>query len=249
MQRFVGKAVVVTGGSGGIGSALVQRFVSEGAFVYSLDLPTSPAPPSLPSSLAIPCDVSSLPSVTSAMRTILAHSHGKCHVLVNNAAAFVLKSCEDTTEADWDRTLAVNIKGYSNMMAAALPAMKAGGGGAIVNISSVSAFYLQKNFVPYSTSKAAQLHLTRLVARDEGPHGVRVNAVCPGFIFTDLTRKHAMGVGRSVEEVRDEMAADTILKRMGRPEEVCGAVAFLASEEASFITGTTLVVDGGTYPR
>lgn len=198
----------------------------------------------------LPCDASSREAAGAAMARAaqLAGGTGPT-VLVNNHAAFVFKRVEAATGADWDHVLGVNVKGYANTIASVLPFMKAAGGGSIVNVSSVSAWFLQGGFVPYSTSKAAQLHLTRLVAFDEGAHNIRVNAVAPGFIFTEGTRKHAAGVGQSVEAVCSEMAAQTILKRMGQPAEVAAAVAFLASEEASFITGTTLTVDGGTYPR
>lgn len=259
--RFLRKTVLVTGGCGGIGSAIVARFFVEGAIVFSLDtqsttpewaamLQSLPAPhKDQPLPRVLTCDVSSRAAAESVVAEAAALAPAPPTVLVNNHAAFVFKGVEAASDADWDRVLSCNVKGYANTIAAALPHMKRAGGGSIVNVSSVSAWFVQGGFVPYSTSKAAQLHLTRLIAHDEGKHNVRVNAVAPGFIFTEGTKKHAAGVGQTVQQVCAEMAADTIIKRMGKPAEVASAVAFLASDEASFITGTTLSVDGGTYPR
>lgn len=260
-HRFVGGRAIVTGGAGGIGRACVSRLYAEGcevvvfergaqagafaAFCAALPPPALPAPPPPPRLLAV--DV----SVKSDVEAGAAAAFGgrAATVLVNNAAAFRFKSVDAATDEDWDECLSVNIKGYANCMAAVLPGMRAAGSGAIVNVASVSAFCAQNKFVPYATSKAAQVHMSHLVAADEGASGVRVNTVAPGFIRTEATEKHARGVGQTVDAVVAEMAADTLLGRMGRPEEVAAAIAFLASADSSFITGTTLLVDGGTFPR
>ena len=261
-HRFVGARAIVTGGAGGIGRAVVARLYAEGcevavfdhgaqaaafdAFCAALPAPAAlPTPPPPPRLLAV--DVSIKAEVEAGVAS--AFGGRAATVLVNNAAAFRFKSVDAATDDDWDQCLAVNIKGYAHCMAAVLPGMRAAGGGAIVNVASVSAFCAQKGFVPYSTSKAAQVHLSHLVAADEGGSGVRVNTVAPGFIRTEATEKHARGVGQTVDAVVSEMSADTLLGRMGRPEEVAAAIAFLASADASFCTGTTLLVDGGTHPR
>jgi NAD(P)-dependent dehydrogenase (short-subunit alcohol dehydrogenase family) len=244
LQRFVGKSVVVTGaGSDGIGAAIVAGFLREGARVTSLDLRFTGAGASSSSSSSqqLVCDVSSSASVEEAFAKV-----GDVDVLVNNAAAFLFKDVVATTDADWARTLDVNVRGYANTMRAAVRGMRARGrGGAIVNISSMSGLICQERFVPYSTSKAAQMHMTRLVALDEGRHGIRVNCVAPGPILTDGTRKHAADLGEPLEKVCADMVAGLAIKRMGRPDEVANAVLFLASEEASFTTGSTLNVDAG----
>ena len=260
-HRFVGARAIVTGGAGGIGRAVVSRLYAEGcdvvvfdgaaqaaafdAFCAALPAPAAQPPPPPPRLLAV--DVSVKAEVEAGVAS--AFGGRAATVLVNNAAAFRFKSVDAATDDDWDQCLAVNIKGYANCMACVLPGMRAAGGGAIVNVASVSAFCAQKNFAPYSTTKAAQVHLSHLVAADEGGSGVRVNTVAPGFIRTEATEKHARGVGQTVDAVAAEMAADTLLGRMGLPAEVAAAIAFLASADASFITGTTLLVDGGTHPR
>ena len=239
LQRFLGKSVVVTGGGAGIGAAVVAAFAREGARGSSLDLAFKAPPPAGVSELA--CDVSSEAAVEAAFARV-----GDVDVLVNNAANFLFKDVVDTTAQDWRRTLDVNVVGYALTMRAAVRGMRARKrGGAIVNVSSMSGLVCQEAFVPYSTCKAAQLHMTRLVALDEGKHGIRVNAVCPGPVLTDGTRKHAADLGQSLEKVCDDMVAGLVIKRMGRPDEVASAVLFLASDEASFTTGATLQVDAG----
>lgn len=243
LRRFVGKTVVVTGsGSAGIGAAIVAAFVREGAArVFSLDRRFT-APPPDPSVRQLECDVASAAAVEEVFRIV----GGDCDVLVNNAAAFLFKDIVETTDADWRQTLDVNVIGYANTMRAAVRGMRARGcGGSIVNVSSMSGLVCQRSFVPYSTSKAAQLHMTRLVALDEGKHGIRVNAVAPGPILTDGTRKHAADLGESLEKVCADMVAGLAIPRMGKPDEVASAVLFLASDDASFTTGATLQVDAG----
>jgi NAD(P)-dependent dehydrogenase (short-subunit alcohol dehydrogenase family) len=242
LRRFAGRSVVVTGsGSAGIGAAIVEAFVREGARVAALDLRFAAAAAASGAVTQIACDVSSEKEVEAAFARV-----GDCDVLVNNAAAFLFKDVVETTDADWRRTLDVNVIGYANTMRAAVRGMRARGrGGAIVNVSSMSGLICQERFVPYSTSKAAQLHMTRLVALDEGRHGIRVNAVAPGPILTDGTRKHAADLGEPLEKVCADMVSNLAIKRMGRPEEVANAVLFLASDEASFTTGGVLNVDAG----
>lgn len=243
-RRFAGRSVVVTGGGAGIGRAIVDAFLAEGASVASLDV-AAPAPAPAPSALQpLEVDISDAAAVARAFDAVVARSGG-VDILVNNAAAFVYGSVESASGADWDRCYAVNVKGAAHCLKSALPLMRARGGGAVVNISSISAFVGQESFAPYAVSKAAISQLTRNVAADVGKDNIRVNVVCPGPVLTDGTARHAASVGKTIQEVTDELTAHLILKRMGRVQEVASAVLFLASDEASFITGSSLMVDGG----
>jgi meso-butanediol dehydrogenase/(S,S)-butanediol dehydrogenase/diacetyl reductase len=246
-DRFVGRSVIVTGGAAGIGEAIVRRFLAEGARVCSVDSAPQPAPPAALAARLLPlrADVSDAAAVEAAVARACAAHGGGVDVLVNNAAAFHFADVVDATEAQWRACLDVNVRGYANTMRACVLRMRARGRGAVVNVSSMSALIAQEKFVPYSTSKAAQAHMTRLVALDEGRHGIRVNAVLPGPIFTEGTRRHAKGVGLPLERVVADMVGGLAIKRMGSVDEVASAVLFLASDDASFTTGSSLQVDGG----
>src|SRR5690606_39911616 len=169
---------------------------------------------------------------------------GGVDILVNNAAVFVLKGIEATPE-DWHRSLDVNVIGTSLCSRYASEAMKRRGGGAIVNLASISSFVAQPQFVTYSATKAAILQMTRNMALDLAPHGIRVNCVCPGTILTRASRDHMARVGMTLKEFMATEGPKALLNRVGQPREVAWAILFLASDEASFITGTHLMVDGG----
>lgn len=166
-------------------------------------------------------------------------------ILINNAAAFVFGKVEDVSRADWDKVLNVNVLGTANMVRFALPHLKKSRAGAVVNMASVSSFVAAPAFIPYNTSKGALLQLTRSLAMDLGEFGIRVNCVCPGAILSAATEKHLEFDGRDREEFMAEEANASFFKRQGTPEEVAYAALFLASDEASFVTGASLVVDGG----
>jgi NAD(P)-dependent dehydrogenase (short-subunit alcohol dehydrogenase family) len=156
----------------------------------------------------------------------------------------VLKGLEATT-ADWQRVLKVNVVGTALCSRYAADEMKKGKQGAIVNLGSISSLIAQPGFVTYSSTKAAILQMTRNMALDLGPYGIRVNCVCPGTILTRASRDHMEQAGMTLEEFVAQEGPKHILGRIGQPREVANAILFLASDEASFITGTHLMVDGG----
>ena len=170
---------------------------------------------------------------------------GPVDTLVNNAAAFVFGKVEDQTDDTWTKVFGVNVVGYANCVEAVLPHMRALGGGSIVNIASISSFIAQPEFVPYNASKGAVAQLTRCLAMDLAPDNIRVNGVCPGTIRTRATDKHIDSLGLDREQAYREFGQDALMNRMGRPEEIANGVLFLASDEASFMTGAHLVIDGG----
>jgi len=170
---------------------------------------------------------------------------GSVNVLVNNAAAFVFGRVEEVSAADWAKVLGVNILGYTHTVRGVLPHMREIGGGAIVNVASQSGFVAQPGFVPYNTSKGGVMQLTRCLAMDLAADNIRVNGVCPGPIYTQASERHMDFIGIDREEGRRIFGQETLLKRMGEPVEIANGILFLASDEASFITGAHLVIDGG----
>jgi NAD(P)-dependent dehydrogenase (short-subunit alcohol dehydrogenase family) len=241
--RLEGKAAIVTGGAKGIGRAIVERFLEEGAQVAAVDVDAATLPPE--GSLGLVADVSDEPAVERAVAAA-AGEFGALHVLVNNAAVFIQKGIEATVE-EWQRVLAVNVMGAGLMAKHAVPHIRRAGGGAIVNIGSVSSFIAQPGFLTYNASKAAIAEMTRCMALDLADDGIRVNGVCPGAVWSSTVQDMAAELGLSREEAakRPNLGAEHMIKRLGDPREIANAVLFLASDEASFITGENLMVDAG----
>jgi NAD(P)-dependent dehydrogenase (short-subunit alcohol dehydrogenase family) len=170
---------------------------------------------------------------------------GNIDILVNNAAAFIFGTVEEASSEDWDRVFNVNVKGYALCSKYAIPHMKKNGKGSIIHIGSQSGFIAQPKFTPYNSSKGAILQLTRCMAMDYGEFNIRVNCICPGTIDTPATSEHAKKLGISKEELVKITIKDHFLKKLGSVDDVAYAVLFFASDESSFITGTSLLIDGG----
>jgi 2-hydroxycyclohexanecarboxyl-CoA dehydrogenase len=170
---------------------------------------------------------------------------GRLDVLVNNAGIRMYHTVVEASAESWDEILGVNLKGYAFCAKAAIPLIRQGGGGSIVNVASVRSVTSVGKTTQYDTTKAAVAGLTRGMAMDHAADRIRVNAVCPGPIFTPFHEKRTRELGRTLEQYREDAAKTTILRRPGTPEEVAACILFLASDDASFVTGTLLFVDGG----
>lgn len=254
MFRLDGKVAVVTGGTRGIGLATSRVLLQAGAGVVMAsrnethgEEAVSEFQESLGQGTPVsfhPVEVSDPTSVKQLFDRVL-ESHGRVDVLVNNAAVMNRQDILEVDEAEWDRILAINAKGPFLCCRAVLPAMIEQGGGTIVNLCSVLSFTGgQGNTPAYNASKGALLTFTKTLAVSYGPRGVRANAVCPGFVPTDLNR-HLVEGSPEAEAYRRELLAQYPLHRLGRPEDVAHAVLFLASDEAGWINGAVLTVDGG----
>jgi NAD(P)-dependent dehydrogenase (short-subunit alcohol dehydrogenase family) len=171
---------------------------------------------------------------------------GRIHILVNNAAIFILKGIDATPE-EWRQILDVNVMGPALVAKHIVPEIRKAGGGAIVNVASMSSFIAQPNFVTYNSSKAAIATMTRCMALDLAPDNIRVNAVCPGTVWTQIVERltRERGLDRAAADAHPDWGGAHILKRIAEPREIANAILFLASDEASFITGSHLMVDGG----
>jgi len=241
-MRLHGKVAIVCGAASGIGAAVAQRFADEGASVLACGVPTPPQPGTLP------CDVTDDTQVRAVVDAALAR-HGRIDVLVNAAGVVAADAAASIADATWARLHEVNLGGTMRFMRAVLPVMLAQGGGSIVNIASVAAFNAGADAASYAASKAGVVALTRSAAQAYGTRGVRVNALCPGWVDTPMAAREmddlAQALGISASEARARTTARIALARMARPEEMAAACLFLASDEASFVTGAALVADGG----
>src|SRR5579863_9372409 len=243
MDRLAGKAAVITGIGPGIGSAIARAFAREGADLIlagfanrafeetAADLRTSGR---LLAALHGDVGRKALWDEITALADC-----GRVHIVVNSAATGRFAPILDVPEEEWDETMRTNLKSVYFSCQTFIPRMIAAGGGAFVNISSVNATVANPSFVPYAASKAAINALTRNIALDYGPKGIRANAVAPGAIFTPAA---AAGLD---EEEANSIRDNYLVGRWGTPQDVANAVLYLASDEASFVTGTVLTVDGG----
>jgi NAD(P)-dependent dehydrogenase (short-subunit alcohol dehydrogenase family) len=249
-NRLQGKVAIVTGGSVGIGQATAILFAEEGARVV-ISNPSVPAGEECASQIRaqggeaifVETDISKEDDARHVCDEAV-KTFGKLDILVNNGAVFILKGLEATVP-DWQRMLSVNIMGTALMSRFASDYMKQFGGGSIVNLGSISSFVAQPSFLTYSATKAAILQMTRNMAMDLAPFNIRVNCVCPGTILTRASYEHMERVGMTMEEFIAAESPKHLLNRIGDPREVAYPILFLASDEASFITGTHLMVDGG----
>ena len=242
---------IVTGGAGGIGAATVRLLAARGLRVGILDVAEADGA-ALAAELGearaafFRCDVSSEADVAAAFAGVAARWGARVDVLVTMAALFIYGRADTASSSDWDRVCAVTIKGTALCCRAALPLMRAARRGAIVLVSSITGTIAFPSFVPYSATKAALIQMARDMALDNGAHGIRVNCAAFGPILTEGgTVAHAKKIGQPLDELCAELARDVSLRRMGTVEEAARAVAFLASEEASYVTGTSLAIDGG----
>jgi NAD(P)-dependent dehydrogenase (short-subunit alcohol dehydrogenase family) len=252
MNQLEEKAAIVTGGAHGIGRATCLRFAAEGARVIVADVDTEAgqqveADIRLQGGSAdfVPVDLASERSIE-WMVAVAAELCGQLDILVNNAAVFVLKGVDATVE-DWQRVLSVNVTGTALVTRAVVPHLRKAGGGAIVNLGSISSFIAQPEFVTYNASKAAIASMTRCLALDLAPDNIRVNAVCPGTVWTRVVEEMARleGLDRDAADRHTDFGAAHMIQRCADPEEIASAILFLASDDASFITAECLMVDGG----
>lgn len=251
MGRLDGKVAAISGGASGIGEATVRLFVEEGARVAFADrdcergrqiqaeLQAAGA-----EVMFVEADMGNEADCTGFVEQTVSHFE-RLNILVNNAGIRMYQKVTEASAESWDAILNVNLKGYAFCAKAAIPAMQKGGGGSIVSTASVRSIIAGSTTVQYDTTKAAVAGLTRSMARDHAENNIRVNAVAPGPIFTLFHEQRALDAGRQLDKFQEEFGEHTMLKRPGTPREVAYGILFLASDEASFVTGTLLFIDGG----
>jgi NAD(P)-dependent dehydrogenase (short-subunit alcohol dehydrogenase family) len=250
---MAGRVALVTGGGGGIGEATGRLFVEEGAAVVLVDTDkvavetaATGMTKAVPGArvLALVADLTSESEARRVIDDALARFEA-LHTLVNVAGVRVYRPLAEADATGWEFIIGVNVLATAYCCKAALPALRATGRGSVVNVSSVYGVMGRAGMGQYDTTKAAVLGFTRALAVEEAPHGVRVNAVCPGGTITPYHIRRAAGRGVSEAELREQRSQDNLLGRWAEPREIAFPILFLASDESSYITGATLMVDAG----
>jgi NAD(P)-dependent dehydrogenase (short-subunit alcohol dehydrogenase family) len=256
MNRLKDKVAVVTGGGAGIGRATCELFAQEGAAVVVAERNAVSGRETADRinrqggrALFVPTDVADEASIQ-RMADETVRALGRINVLVNNAGVFVLRGIE-ATPAEWRQILDVNVMGPALVAKHVVPHLRQAGGGAIVNLASISSFIAQPQFVTYNASKSAIPGITRCMAMDLAADKIRVNAVAPGAVWTQIVERltREAGMDRAAADRHPDWGGAHLLQRIADPREIAYAILFLASDEASFVTGTTLMVDGGYTAR
>jgi 2-hydroxycyclohexanecarboxyl-CoA dehydrogenase len=252
-DRLQGRTAIITGAARGIGYATANLFLREGARIGLIDADAgalTDAAATLArdqpagSVFARGADIADAPGIAAAIDA-LAKELGGLDILTNNAAARAYGTIAEATPESWEAILQTNVTGLANCCRAALPYLRQSGNGSIVIVSSAFALTGRANMGQYDATKAAILAMTRVLACEEAAHGIRVNAICPGSTLTPWTAGRATARGMSLDELKERGAVPSLLNRWATPEEIAYPILWMASNEASFITGTILVVDGG----
>ena len=245
MALLTGKRAIVTGASRGIGKAIVERFAAEGATVLAA---ARSRPSDLPAGVHWrDCDVARRTDID-ALIAQAKRDFGGLDVLVNNAGMLIGKTLVDMTDEEWEQQQAVNVRSVFQACRAAIPLMIAGGGGAIVNLGSISGQTADYGMAAYNSTKAAVHLLTKSIAIDHGPQGIRCNAVCPGWIKTDMLEDNFKLFPDPVAAEREAAQLHPV-RRLGLPSDIAAMAAWLASDEATFVSGQLFTVDGGILAR